>query len=158
MKAKIIIGIISFFIGCILGWLFSFYHDYNDFGKTLRLIKEGELAVAICQGDEPYFLKRWDIAEWELKKINDKLNDYLQNHYSDEKFLKYELFVANARLARVYDALGDKEASEKQALLAIKLMEDAKFNPRPVTNSVTLFNVLDRIDSIRNKVSKGGNH
>jgi len=155
MKKSLIIGIVALIVGGTLGWQVSSFRDYAQFGKTLQLIKEGGLVEKLDQSDSAYFLQKWEIAAWELENVNKTLGNYLASHILDEKFLRYKTFVVNARLAKVYAELGNKDKSDEQVLISIDSMKKAQFNPEPVTNSVSLFGVLDKIDQLEIRKKSG---
>ena len=158
MKRILIIAICCLVIGGVTGWLASSFHDFNNLGLTLRLIKEGELAERVNHAESAYFIQKWDVAAWELENLNDALHSYSTNGLFDTNYLNFQLFLANARLANTYDKLGDKNRSQKYIESAMEFKQWSGVALDSMTNTASLFQFLGKIDSLRTKLSNSENN
>jgi hypothetical protein len=139
MKTKHWIFSLILIIGVVLGCIVAYAIRKERFEQSKNAEPQNDLYKAFERCNQAYIHEKPEIAAQELGKF---IRNSMQNlpPANDPIYQVYciDLFIANARLAKIYQKLGDHEESEHHFRLAItNYNEVGKIISEKYSNSIT---------------------
>lgn len=135
----------SFIIGVILTAIVA-YQYVKGIPDALMLLRQCYLQQDASQSSKAYFTQSPQTAIWEYENLVSTFTNSGPYSTNYEKDVDFSLFVAHARLAKLYDGLGNHKESETHWSEASDYYHQV-ISGRNQTNAPSVQKVLERIDA-----------
>ena len=138
---------IAIIAGVSLGWLAGSYRQGKSTQDAVLLLKQIELNKIETRANMAYASQSPEVAVWELNHMAEVFQEASQLGCQEPKSIKLKLFLAHARLARIYYAENDQEKVEKEFREASSYYNES-YPAAKIEDFDTLLNRLDKFDEI----------
>jgi len=135
----------SFILGAVLMAIIAFQY-LRDVPGALMLLRQGYLHQNAAQSSRAYFTQSPQTAIWEYENLVGTLTNSGPYPANWEKDVDFSLFVAHARLAKLYDSLGNHKESETHWNEASNYYHQS-ISGHNYTNAASVQKILERIDA-----------
>ena len=155
MKSVFVVCI-AFITGIFLGWAVGSYRQAKFTQEAVLLLKEIDLNGIQTRANTAYASQSSEVVIWELKHLVESFQEAIRLGCQEPKSLKLQLFLAHARLARIYHAEKQQENAEREFRDACSYYNES-YPSAKIEGFDTLLDRLDRFDKIDGIQRKSSN-
>lgn len=150
MKMKVLLHLLIFILGIILGSILTYSFQAKKSRELIAIYQKIYMFNEFAKCNRAYFQRSPEVSIYALENFVNDTMSLLPKINTNEYIYKVDMFVVNARLAKLYKNIGNQEKAEQYFRSAIISYNDmtGSISPRlSISNDTSVLNELQRYDA-----------